>query len=119
MATVSPMMCLPLLPTPCLLLPATAHSLPAAAHSLPAAACRLLQVLNIEQRKPMTPRIDVYDHSGGKNAPAYAISPAVRSLGSEYLFVGLGGGFIGVYSLATGVGVGAGRLLRGLGVRVP
>ncbi|GFH29496.1 uncharacterized protein HaLaN_28166, partial [Haematococcus lacustris] len=39
-----------------------------------------------------TPRIDVYDHSQGSAAPAYALSPAVTALGSDYCFFGLGCG---------------------------
>ena len=50
----------------------------------------------------MTPRIDIYDHSNGQAPPAYAVSPTIGALGSEYLFVGMGCGMIGVYSLATG-----------------
>ncbi len=38
----------------------------------------------------------------GHSAPAYALSPSVPSLGSEYMFAGLGCGVVGVYSLATG-----------------
>lgn len=50
----------------------------------------------------MTPRIDIYDHSNGQAPPAYAVSPTIGALGSEYLLVGMGCGMIGVYSLATG-----------------
>lgn len=60
------------------------------------------QVLGLDSLKPTTPRIDIYDHSDGTQAPAYAISPAVTALGSEYLFVGLGCAVVAVYSLATG-----------------
>ncbi|GFH09638.1 uncharacterized protein HaLaN_04818, partial [Haematococcus lacustris] len=49
-----------------------------------------------------TPRIDVYDHSQGSAAPAYALSPAITALGSDYCFFGLGCGAVAVYSLATG-----------------
>ncbi|KAG1658963.1 hypothetical protein FOA52_004379 [Chlamydomonas sp. UWO 241] len=59
-------------------------------------------VLNIEAMKPLTPRIDVYDHSMGACPPAFATSPTISSLGSEYMFVGLGYGHVGVFSLATG-----------------
>ena len=61
------------------------------------------QVLNLEAMRPLTPRIDVYDHSNGAQPPAFAASPTIGALGSEDLFVGLGCGVIGVYSLATGV----------------
>ena len=61
------------------------------------------QVLNLEAMRPLTPRIDVFDHSDGMQPPAYAASPTIGALGSEYLFVGLGCGVIGVYSIATGV----------------
>eukprot|EP00798_Chlamydomonas_sp_ICE-L_P016711 gene16711-22979_t len=58
-------------------------------------------VINLETMRPNTPRIDVYDHSQGKCAPAYALTPTITSLGSEYMFVGMGCGFIAVYSIAT------------------
>ncbi|GAX78878.1 hypothetical protein CEUSTIGMA_g6317.t1 [Chlamydomonas eustigma] len=78
--------------------------------SFPTFSCH---VLNLEAMKPLTPRIDVYDHSDGTNAPAYAVSPTVSALGSEYMFVGLGCGVIGVYSLATG------QLVRELVLNLP
>ena len=38
----------------------------------------------------------------GRSPPAFAVSPTVDVLGSEYLFVGLGCGMVGVHSMATG-----------------
>eukprot|EP00983_Pelagomonas_calceolata_P075246 1152903-Pelagomonas_calceolata.AAC.5 len=38
----------------------------------------------------------------GSNPPAYAITPVTPAMGTEYMFVGLGCGVIGAYSLATG-----------------
>jgi hypothetical protein len=38
----------------------------------------------------------------GRACPAYALSPPVHALGSEYMFVGLGCGVVGVHSVATG-----------------
>ncbi|GFR51729.1 hypothetical protein Agub_g14180, partial [Astrephomene gubernaculifera] len=70
-----------------------------------------VHVLNVEAGlKPNTPRIDIYDHSRGACAPAYALTPRVPSLGSEYLIAGLGCGLLGWYSLATGALVRAVRL---------
>jgi hypothetical protein len=34
--------------------------------------------------------------------PAFAITPVNPTLGTEYMFVGLGCGVLGVFSLATG-----------------
>ena len=60
------------------------------------------QVINLEAMRPLTPRIEIFDHSQGRAAPAYALSPVISSLGSEYMFVGLGCGVVGVFSIATG-----------------
>jgi hypothetical protein len=38
------------------------------------------------------PRIDVYDISRGAGLPAFALSPAINTLGTEYLFMCLGAG---------------------------
>ncbi len=97
-------------------------------------------VVNMSSARPVTPRIDVYDHSNvrrrgkggggvreendglrvcrdvcwraagcvlrtrsqGTAAPAFALTPPVNTLGSEYMFVGLGCGMVGVFSVATG-----------------
>jgi hypothetical protein len=50
----------------------------------------------------LVPRIDAPDPSYGTAAPAYALTPALPSLGSEYLLLGLGAGMLGAFSLATG-----------------
>lgn len=60
------------------------------------------QVLNIAAMRVLVPRIDVTDPSGGTSAPAFALSDTLYGAGSEYLMIGLGGGILGVYSLATG-----------------
>jgi len=39
----------------------------------------------------------------GKCPPAYAITPVIPAMGTEYMFVGLGCGVVGTYSLATGL----------------
>ncbi|KXZ48331.1 hypothetical protein GPECTOR_28g737 [Gonium pectorale] len=62
-----------------------------------------VHVLNVESGfRPSTPRIDIYDHSSGSAPPAYAVSPVVPGLGSEYLLVGAGHGMLAVHSLASG-----------------
>ncbi|KAG2500495.1 hypothetical protein HYH03_001274 [Edaphochlamys debaryana] len=62
-----------------------------------------VHVLNVESGlRSHTPRIEVYDHSRGACPPAFAVSPRVPGLGSEYLVVGLGHGLLGFYSLASG-----------------
>jgi hypothetical protein len=50
------------------------------------------QVVNLEAMEVLVPRIDMFDHSGGAGVPAYAISETINTLGTEYLFVGLGAG---------------------------
>ncbi len=64
------------------------------AHTLPP------QVLNLEAMAVQVPRIDVLDHSGGAGVPAYAVSDTINTLGTEYLFVGLGAG-VSVHVLGT------------------
>ncbi|KAF5835940.1 hypothetical protein DUNSADRAFT_6650 [Dunaliella salina] len=70
-------------------------------------------VINIETMRSTVPRIDVYDHSQGSSPPAYAITPVTPAMGTEYMFVGLGCGVVGVYSLATG------QLVRELHLGMP
>lgn len=41
-------------------------------------------------------------HCRGTSPPAFAVTPRVPGLGSEYLVVGLGHGMVAMYSLATG-----------------
>jgi hypothetical protein len=52
--------------------------------------------------RPVVPRIDAPDPSFGTAPPAFALTPALPGLGTEYLVMGLGAGMLGVYSLATG-----------------
>lgn len=68
-------------------------------HCLHTPAC---QVLNIAAMRALVPRIDVADPTYGTAPPAYAITPSFKLMGTEYLFMGIGAGVIGVFSLATG-----------------
>ncbi|KIZ03210.1 tRNA-dihydrouridine synthase A [Monoraphidium neglectum] len=61
-----------------------------------------VMVLNLAAMRCLVPRIDAPDPSYGTAAPAYALTPALPSLGSEYLLLGLGAGMLGAFSLATG-----------------
>ncbi|GLI68278.1 hypothetical protein VaNZ11_012636, partial [Volvox africanus] len=62
-----------------------------------------VHVLNVEEGfKPLTPRVEIYDHSKGAAPPAFAVSRRVPGLGSEYLIVGHAHGLLGFFSLSTG-----------------
>ncbi|KAF6259108.1 hypothetical protein COO60DRAFT_1700968 [Scenedesmus sp. NREL 46B-D3] len=69
---------------------------PAAGHAF------AVSVINLASMRQLVPRIDVHDPSEGTAAPAYALTPALNTTGSDYLLMNLGCGVAGAFSLATG-----------------
>jgi hypothetical protein len=53
--------------------------------------------------RALTPRIELPDPGGDAGPPAYALTGPLSGAGSEYLLAPLGGGVLGVFSLATGL----------------